>query len=131
MPIKSVHFVIHNSVQYDATGTQITLRKNNLPHSLYQINEDKNHYGVFHTNQSFQIPLTFKIEASNSSGTIPFNTLSYISTQGKINTPTSGGSLEYTSIDGEGIEHIKKLSEFIAVFKLDKDPSSLELGKSC
>ena len=57
---------------------------------------------------------------------IPFVTLSYISTQGKVNTPTSGGSLEYTVLDGKGLQNVTQLTEFIELFKLDKDPSSTE-----
>ena len=127
--LKIVHFIVHNSKQYDATGQGIISRQSNLPHWQHQINNDPNHYGVFHATTSFQIPLTFKIDDSNTNDSVPFNTLSYISTQGKINTPTSGGSLEYTSIDGEGIKHIKELHEFITLFKLDKDPSSQEPWK--
>ena len=125
------HYALYQGQVYTATGDMIGHCTGcSHPNFTHKINPREEYYFFALKGQSFQIPLTFLLQGhqQDSSPTIshPFYTLSYISTKGKVNTPTSGGSLEYTVIDGEGIKGIKELDEFIKLFKIDKDPSSKE-----
>lgn len=122
------HVATYNGIQYDCTGHQI--RPSTTPLSSYPttLNTDSNHFGVICNNNALQIPMTFMLfeRSDQEEHPIPFITSSYISSHGKCNTVNSGGSLEYTCIDGQGLKSIKELAEFIELFKLDKDTRSTE-----
>jgi hypothetical protein len=122
------HVATYNGLQYNCTGNQIEPSTATLSHYPTVINTNSNHFGVICNNTTLQIPMTFMLfERSNLEDTsVPFITSSYISSHGKCNTVNSGGSLEYTCIDGQGLKSIKELAEFIELFKLDKDTRSTE-----
>ncbi len=130
--LKLTHSVIYNHQQYQATDLNILHLSSTIPAYASKINQAENYYMVHSASGDFQIPMTFIVQtkevdtSDDTTTTVNFRTGSYISTSGKCNTINSGGSLEYTWIDAQGLYLTKELAEYVQLFKLGKDTQATE-----
>lgn len=125
------HFATHDSKIYLATGVRLKTTPKHTS-SIYALDSRETFYGFQKKNTCLQIPITFRIfkkETPAQDPDLPFYTGSFISTHGKCNSANAGGSLEYTLVDGEGLQKHKDLQDFISLFKIGKGTLSNEPWK--